>query len=260
MPRFIVALVGLVTLVDGVAAQAPATAADLLRTSGLQWASLNAPGLRLHFQRGSQAVRDSAKLRVQTEAARTEVLRLANEANYPAVDVFFVDSKTTLRRLAGTRAKGLAVPSANYVVLVYNDSTRSFPKHEIMHLVTLNRWGSSPQTGPWLGEGVAVYADRRCLDYTIDEVAAYLHRRGHLLPDRALFERFVAADDLVAYVQAGSLAGFLIEVYGLDTIRRMWADGNDALPKGATAAWRKRLETAPGRTVDWDRLARFGCG
>jgi len=257
--RAILALIVLLLFASAASAQRSPSAATVLRARGMQWSSLNAPGLRLHFQRGSPAERDSAKLRTEAVAARVHVLRVANEANYPAIDVFFVDSRTTLRRIAGARSKGLAVPSANYVVLAYNDSTRSFPKHELMHVVTLARWGSSPKGGPWLGEGIAAYADPRCLDYTVDEIAAYLHRRGELLPDRALYERFVATDDLIAYIQAGSLAGFLIEAYGLDVVKTVWSRGNAAIPKGATDAWRKRLAAAPTRPIDWSRLARFGC-
>lgn len=225
----------------------------------MRWSSIEAPGLRLHFQAGSPSVRDSARLRVETTAARTHVLRLADETAYPTIDVFFVDSRTTLRRMAGARARGIAMPAANYVVLAYSDSMRSSPPHEIMHVVTLNRWGQSPRTGPWLGEGVAAYADQRCLEYTVDEIAAYLHRRKQLLPDRALFERFVAADDLIAYVQAGSLAGYLMATYGTETVKRVWTEGNATLPKGATDGWRKWLETVPARSIDWGRLARSGC-
>jgi len=101
----------------------------------------------------------------------------------------------------------------------------------------------------------------------IDQIAAYLDRQGELIPLDSLARNFRSYNDLVAYLQAGSFFGYLLESYGLPKVRALWEQGFERFetilettPAVADAEWRKHLRTLyPDARVDWPPLRKHGC-
>ena len=82
----------------------------------------------------------------------------------------------------------------------------------------------------------------------------------------ALIDDFYSQNDLIAYIQAGSFIGWLLEAHGRDALQRAWVGGVDALrPIDYDVArlerdWLRFLDErdAPG-AIDWESIRRRGC-
>jgi len=78
-----------------------------------------------------------------------------------------------MEALTAMTPKGFAPIGHDTVLLVVNEETRPYLRHEVFHVVSINLWGI-PRT--WLREGSAMYADGECLGYdqAVTTLAAYL--------------------------------------------------------------------------------------
>jgi hypothetical protein len=118
-----------------------------------------------------------------------------------------------------------------------------------------------------MSEALATYAGGPCSGYSIDEIAAYLNSQGELLPLDSLARNFRSYNDLVAYLQAGSFFGYLLENYGVSNVRALWEEGFEAFegilgkpPSVVDAEWRTHLEARyPDPKIDWAPLKEDGC-
>jgi hypothetical protein len=118
-----------------------------------------------------------------------------------------------------------------------------------------------------MSEALATYAGGPCSGYSIDEISAYLDRRGELIPLDSLAPQFRSYNDLVAYLQAGSFFGYVLGAYGLPRVRALWEQGFEQLhtilekpPAAVDAEWRNHLRASyPHPRIDWTPLKKAGC-
>jgi hypothetical protein len=118
-----------------------------------------------------------------------------------------------------------------------------------------------------MSEALATYAGGPCSGHSIDEIVAYGDRQSELIPLDSLALKFRTYNDLIAYLQAGSLFGYIREIYGLAKVRALWVGGFEQFeailkksPSGVDAEWRKHLKALyPEPKVDWTSLKKNGC-
>lgn len=252
-------------------AQSPAlrSAEAMLSESGVEWVTVSSPHFRHHFERGSPAEPAADLLARQAVKARDHVLDLLGQTSGPDLDLFYVATRDRMEALTGARPKALAVPSAGMAVFVYDGQTRAHHRHELTHLLAGHFWGEAARPARWINEGLAQHAEGTCQDYALDDLAAALSARGRWIETAALVQAFGTQPSLDATVLSGSLVGFLYREYGRARIEALWRHGlgrfetlferpflkvadewRRALPDGSEAADR----------IDWERLARLGCG
>jgi hypothetical protein len=194
--------------------------------------------------------------------------------------VFVTGSRTRFPYVLTPKNKGVRtglIDGREAIVLVVNDSVRSYARHEVMHSVGFRAWGPQRDHALWLPEGLATFADGLCQGIPISVVARDLLRQQPMLTVPDLTRRFPAMVDVhrhSAYVLAGSLIEFLWNARGREGVKRVW-QGTDSLTQSGgavwglpdpaadvTRAWRAYVErvagTRPGLSAG--SLHRHGCG
>ena len=245
-------------------------AATVLRDTAFSWLTRRTEHFRIHVQPGTYAAGHLDRYVADAEEARENALRLLGEREFrPRIDVFHLESRDQMRHITEFAVRGWTDPEARTVLLVRGTPSNQGERHEIAHVLSHNLWGHSHDwlTTGWVSEGLATWAGGRCSGYTLDEIVAYLDRRGELIPLDSLARRFRSFDDLVAYLQAGSFVGWVREMHGLPAVRRLWDQGFDSLPailgkdaRAVDAEWRARLRSRyPAPRVDWAPMKAQGC-
>jgi hypothetical protein len=236
-----------------------------LSAKGFSWYTYRGERHHLHYLRGSSVSGPAKEVDVQANAALRHDLALMDEPP-PAepLELFFVDTPEQARRLTGSGATAQAIPGELTVFFVSRPGDVGF-RHEIMHALTLARWGTH-RAGSWLSEGVAVWAAGTCQGKSVDAIAAGFLQRGELLPLPELAARFGEVDEHNAQMTAGSAVGFVVRTRGKVYVEALWkyrpALGEHPLgPEGAVLEreWRAHLATVRPATVHPERLRRRGC-
>ena len=245
-------------------------AAAALRDTAFTWQTRETRHVRVHFQAGSYAANHIDQFVKDAEEGRANGLRLLGEKRFvPRIDVFHLTSRDQVKRLTGYAVRGWTDPESRTVLLVRSSSANQGERHEIAHVLSHSIWGHSRDwlsTG-WMSEALATYAGGPCSGYSIDEIVAYLDRRDELIGLDSLATGFRSFNDLVAYLQAGSFFGYVLDQYGLPRVRALWEQGFERLesivgktPAAIDAEWRTHLRTAyPAPKVDWAPIKQLGC-
>jgi hypothetical protein len=197
-------------------------------------------------------------------------LRVLGENRFqPRIDVFHLRSRDQVKRLTGYPFRGWADPEARSVLLVRASLANQGERHEITHVISHSLWGHSHdwKTTGWMSEALATYAGGPCSGYAIDEIIEYNDRWGEHIPHYSLATVFRSFNDLVAYLQAGSFIGYVLETYGLPSVRALWDQGFESFntilgktPAAIDAEWRSRLRASyPDPRVEWAPLRKNGC-
>lgn len=249
-----------------------------LTAPGFRWDSLAVPGAIVYAERGSGIGVGLPVLAARVGAARQRSLSLLGERTFaPRLRVFYVASRDRMRALTGTRATGLTDAPAHAVVVVAAPTWEPLDTHEVMHAISLALWGDPRERaawgerGTWLVEGIAAAAEDRCGAFTGRQVVAALVGPGgdRLVRMDSLVHAFRRQDDLVAYLQAGTVVAYLLEHGGPGALKRVWQGGPAAIPieygrplAGLLPAWRAWLARTPRppRAPDLGTLGREGCG
>lgn len=245
-------------------------AAQALGDTAFTWHTRETSHFRIHFQPDSYAAKHTDRLAEDAEQAREQVLTVLGERRFaPRIDVFHLKSRDQVKRLTGYAVRGWADPDARTVLLVRASAANQGERHEIAHVISHTLWGRSFDwsTTGWMSESLATYVGGPCSGYEIDEIAGYLERQGELIPLDSLARRFRSYNDLVAYLQAGSFLGFLLDRYGVPRVRALWERGIESFeavigkpPAAADAEWREHLRAVyPEPRVVWAPLKLEGC-
>jgi len=264
----------LATLLGVVAAASPALAQDLVRKaledSSFVWRSSQSVGIRIYYQKGSFAERHRAMLLRSAKAAIGEVQKSLDESPLARpFHLFYLESREEMERITGSPVTGFANWGANGVFVVLNAGWRSFEKHEICHVFTMGRWGTPHDSSRWMIEGIAIYADGWCREYTVDEIAFRFVTDGELPPLRELFDNYRTLGEIKAGIYAASIIGFIRDTYGAGALRAIWRDGTENLtePLGTgtdeiEASWKRYLKMRVREDIDVDLEAidELGCG
>lgn len=241
-----------------------------LEDSTFTWRTLGRDGVAIYYQAGSFADRHRAMLLRSVSTAVGEALECLGEEEYERlIRVFYIESREEMNRIVGQPVSGFADWTASSVFIVLNPEWRSFEKHEITHVLTMELWGRPSSSSRWMIEGVAVFCDGWCREYNVDEIAYHLLSHGQLPPLENLFEDFASLGEIRGGFYAASVIGFIRQTYGADALRRLWLNGHDKLTEmlGADvneveALWRDHLESTVDKDthVDLKAILDLGCG
>ena len=251
-------------------AQQPAgLAAAALADPSFTWIRREAPGFRVYFLEGSYpaAHQDSLLARLPAALGHARSLIRAPALGGP-IDLFYIETRAQMTALIGGRATGFAQPSTRTVLLVTNPGWRGFERHEIMHVVAQQAWGSPAPGTDWLQEGLAQAADGACAGYSNTDVVLGLTSRHGWIPLHVVLTKFRQQPDVRAYLQAAAFVDYLLRQYGPRPLENLWRRGArpDSLIAGDTLEiherrWKERV--SPRQVVGPRTLAAVeskGCG
>jgi hypothetical protein len=239
-------------------------------TSGYRFQTIESDNARVHYLEDTYAGRDPSALVQRVEGSRSDVLgRLGISKFRPTLDVFYVESRSDMERLTGYPVTGMSYSQDHMVALVFSEEWRAFEHHEIAHVISRTVWGEpGPPEAPAL-EGVAVFVDGDCAGYPVGRVVRTMYDRQILLDMDRLFGSFRAEDDLVAYLQAGSLFEFVAASGGIEAVREVWESGLAGAPSTLgldppefERRWLIELESEwdPVPDAAWNEIRDEGCG
>ena len=235
-----------------------------------EWNSIRSDEVILFHQPGTFAGRHRLALLRSAEIAIAEVLEFMDEPEYTRpLHVFYVGSRGEMEKLVGQPYTGFATWTASGIFLVCNPEWRSFDKHEITHVFTMGMWGSPDPSSRWMIEGVSIYNDGWCGEYSIDEIAAEFLSQNKLPPLDTLFTDYRELGEIKAGMYSGSFIGFLRETYGAYAVRGLWKDGTAQIEEllgqniqQLEKSWKSYLLNKVGADVDVDleKINDKGCG
>ncbi len=246
----------------------------LLAHPAFAWRSIDTRRGRIHYEADGYARDNLGVIAAGLEEAVDRALEVIGEPAYDrGIRLLVTDSRDDMEALIGIRPKGIAMAVDDTILLVFNERIRPYLRHEVFHIVSIRLWGEPPA---WLREGSAFFADGRCLDYpdAADLLAAYLMRRQMLIPVADLvqgFDQHTRRNDMITYIESGSLFGYLLNTFGREAVKRMWSgeelvkllgEWNSSLEE-IEAGWLAHLSSvdpATTGTVDWAELMELGCG
>jgi hypothetical protein len=206
-----------------------AEAQRILDDARFGWVTIASPHARIHFLPSSYAAAHEDTLAARVEGARSAVLDRLGIGDYETtLDVFYVDSRQDMNDLVGRPVTGFAYYRDAAIVLVLNDRWRAFERHELTHFVTYDTWPDG--AGPAVVEGLATYVDGACGGYPNGRVARTILDRGEMIPLAVLAADFRSQDDLVAYLEAGSVVEFVAQRRGANVMHTLWSEGLQAAP------------------------------
>jgi len=245
-------------------------ARGFLENSGYRFQTIESSNARIHSLEGTFAGLDPSVLVQRVEQARGVVLRkLGIPEFWPTLDVFYVETRGDMERLTGYPVTGMSYSQDHMVALVFSETWRAFERHEISHVISRSVWGEpGPPEAPAL-EGLAVFVDGDCAGYPVGRVVRAMYDRQLLLDTDRLFGSFRAEDDLVAYLQAGSLFDFVAASGGVEAVREVWESGFADAPRTLgldlpefERRWRVELESRwePVPDEAWLQIRAEGCG
>ena len=243
----------------------PGNTSDFVRTvreqEGYRWKAATSEHFNLNAAAGSYAADRMEELGKTAELARFLVLTRLQEANYQGErpELFFVDSREDIAKLAGQPAGGHTEPRANAILLGHSAEGNAPLRHELAHLYSWRSWGEP--YAPWVSEGVAAFAAGGCAGQDLHTWAAVLWRDSSLMSLNELESAFDQGN-AAQHLAAGSFIQFLMDGYGQEAVKTLWARGPEAAVNLTNyslveleEAWRKQIEDwAASPNINWDEL------
>jgi len=167
------------------------------------------------------------KVRKSAESARAHVLRLAGATQYkPVIHVLLLESRARMKELIGYDGEGRSRPRQHVVFFVLTP-VRPDLTHELCHEILSNLWGTAE---PWIEEGLAVYAAEGGFHRDVEA----LQKSGKLIPLTSLvnpdWDPSKYSPD-VTYAELAAFVEYLKNIYGMDSIRKIWRFGSHAIPE-----------------------------
>lgn len=198
------------------------TPRELASARGFRWVHDSSEHFELHIERGSALEHRRDLLKVRLEESRRRVLARIGADDYAEpIHVFVVGARARMRPLVGRSTNAITFYRSHVIAMVVTENWGAAAEHEIFHVLAMNLWGVGPV---WLNEGMGVYMDGQWMGNNLHATAKYLLDRDALLRFDRLRENFRAADELVTYPQAGSLAKYLFERHGRAAVKALWQD------------------------------------
>lgn len=232
-----------------------------LQHSDYQWFHHASDHLDLYSLPGTYPHDRRDFLAYDAEQARANALRIIGERDYQGrISFFYLESREDTRALFGQPAWGRADPLGDAVVLAWNQERTLFQRHEIMHVLSWGVWGIASLPNGWISEGLAVFAQGRCRGYDLHELTRSLDQSDSLLQIDSLVNHFWEQEEVLAYVQAGSVVRYIHEVWGAEVLRRLWQLGVSQVVEltGLTLAqldadWRQHIAdvSESDEAIDW---------
>lgn len=158
-------------------------------------------------------------------------LELIDESGFKSfIQLALVQNRDEVEKVIGDRLGGMAQFSPkeglHTIASVYSE-TSSVLKHEVMHAVSIEKWGEPGANLLWLSEGLAVFAapeTEECTGYTLEERYVYLLQSNNIL---SIHDLIAFPWTRTSYSQAGYIVKYLIEKYGIKKLKSLWQNGID---------------------------------
>lgn len=161
-------------------------------------------------------------------------LKFINESNFDdSVYILIARDRNEIKKYCGYTFSGFfmmkndLVP-VNQVLAVYKNG-HSPLKHELMHLVSSNKWGNSSSSKlRWLREGLAMLADPdmdNCEGSTFEEKYVYFLQTKQLFSPEDFMLPFgdhKMPQVKIIYAQSAYIVEYLIKNYGMGKIKELW--------------------------------------
>ena len=186
------------------------------------------------------------------------------------IRIIYFNSREKLRPFLNMAPKGYALTEAYTLLIATNDSLRAYHTHELMHIISVSQFGgNAAQPKYWIQEGLSVFADNPCMNYSIHSISANLLYSNKNATFDSLFYQFRELPDMEGYMQAGSVVQYFIEKYGMDKFKLLWQRGVGELTQIINISskefekeyhefLRESYEQKP--EIDWGLLNEKGCG
>jgi hypothetical protein len=158
----------------------------------------------------------------ECQNAIEENLKLIEEKEFNnKMDIEFLKSRKEMLKYGGMAAQGLAYPDRDVFFTLLKDKGSPI-KHEMMHMITMYKWGTPDSSLTWMNEGLATYSGGICFDYSLEEIYKYFIQSNKLISIDKLSEDFYANPDMIAYTQSAFICKFLIDNYGISKFKELW--------------------------------------
>lgn len=239
----------------------------MLEMSSVRWTRVDSgtTDVWVAAEKRDSVLRDSVAAAVRR--ARADNAPLFGEvAQSLSIDVFLVADRQAMEQAIQRPVAGWTDPMAATVALVGSGQHSVALRHELTHAISFNAWGAPHEGAPWLAEGLATWIAGECAGHTPHDFARDMRERDELLRLGSLFAEFHEHDDVVTYLQSGSLVGYMVETYGADAFRRVWLGGADALPaleltvERLEREWLRFIDARPAVDVNREAIRAQGCG
>jgi hypothetical protein len=176
----------------------------------------------LHFEDGSDADRDRDWLLAAHDLSYLEAAELIDvePLDVPIRAYLYTtrDLKTEITGVSGNA-------HANYLNVethhLYGEGVDATGSHEAVHVLAWHRIGDTNTT--LMGEGLAVWAGQQWWGEPLDYWAETYLDGEEIPPLEELIEDFWSYDDGVTYPLAGHFVGFLVDTWGTDMMKRVYA-------------------------------------
>jgi hypothetical protein len=220
-------------------------------SSGFVWSADTTEHFVVRAVAESYAAQTLAAQAAALDKARHFVLlRLGEDgASQPRAHVFLLRSREDVSQLVGQPAGGWTEPHSNSVLAVVSDSVPPPLRHELGHLYSHRLWGRPH--GPWISEGVALFAVGHCAGRPLHQWAAAIQRAGEPVSLDPLLRNFDFSK-AAPHLLAGSFVAFVADRHGIDAVKALWRGGAGS-GHGSTsvnlaeleAAWHEELGRTP---------------
>lgn len=170
---------------------------------------------------GSRAADDMAWLADwQEERYDAATAALAVEPLDEPIRTYLYPDNDSKEQVTGNGGNGHA-NSANYEVHeVYGDDVQAVGAHEDVHVIAWHRIGETDFA--LMGEGLAVMVDGEWWGDPLDYWVAYHRDAGSLPSLPVLIDDFWSVDDGTTYPVAGHFVQFVIDEWGIDTLKDLY--------------------------------------
>lgn len=218
-----VVVILLLTIHENLFGRSEPSSAELLNRKGFSWRTDQTEHFWIHYEANSFAEKQPELLTMPHERAIPRILELIGEQTYPEkIHIFAVESRARMKTLIGLETNGIAFPKHNIICCIFSEQTQAVGAHELMHVISLHRWGGMKKDRSWLSEGLAVYSDDNWRRYDLHALNKHLQHANQLVPLEQLLRSFHTLPDMIRYPESGSLVKFLCERYGRQKLKQLW--------------------------------------
>ena len=273
--RLLVSFVGLLISVNSICAEGTwLPRADFHEVVGGQWVYKQTGNLLFTF---NDSVDTSERLRLMdsTHTYIKACLSLLHEKGLnDTIDVILVRNREDMQRLLGMPFSGITSidPQEGFTrkTVFSVGGPRNPLKHEVMHLVSKSKWGpfKNEHLMTWLEEGLATFVnpEAECDTLSFEEKYRYILQNGKAVDADALLLHFMEQQTpKISYVQSAYIVGYLIEKYGIDTLRKLWVGGMEVFQELYGMSFNSLVQhlegqlmqsSQPAVSLDWNDFIR----
>jgi Peptidase MA superfamily len=159
-----------------------------------------------------------------TKAIEENLLVIKEIRFTDTIDIKFVKDREEMRQYTGMGAAGMALPEIKTMYCLADENAAPI-KHELMHMITMLKWGEPHPSSTWMNEGLAAFAENNCNDYNDEQIYRFFSNKGMLLSMDSLSTNFYGQPEMISYHQCGYMVQFLLQQYGVQKFKLLWQKG-----------------------------------